>query len=80
VEADRGHAGMADSHLRRLVCYLVGPAGGIAVYRGAVPGSARESPPRGERVDAASRTVLSMKCPLCPVLVKDWASTAGMGG
>jgi hypothetical protein len=30
---DRGHAGMADRHLRHLPCYSAGPAGGIAVRR-----------------------------------------------
>jgi hypothetical protein len=50
-EPGRGHAGMAGRHPRRLPCHPVGPAGGVAVYRGAGPGSARESRPRGERVD-----------------------------
>jgi hypothetical protein len=30
---DRGHAGMADRHLRHLPCYSAGPAGGMAVRR-----------------------------------------------
>jgi hypothetical protein len=47
AEADRGHAGTADRHLRALPCYSAGPAGGIAVRGWVVPGSARESPPRG---------------------------------
>jgi hypothetical protein len=43
---DRGQAGMADRYLRHLPCYYAGPAGGIAVRRWVVPGSARENPPR----------------------------------
>jgi hypothetical protein len=40
---------------------------------GAVPGSARESPPRGERVGGrASRTAPSIKSLLCPARAKDW--------
>ena len=33
------------------LCSPVGPAGRVAVHRRAVPGSARESPPGGKRVE-----------------------------